>query len=128
MHVRNIRLRQFKFFKDLQIGLDGTPRLVVLCGPNGSGKSSVIDGIATWRLQRWGLSDPSFFTRGGDPNQTNAQSSLGFHEPKPTDPKSAVYVRTAQRVTVDFQSGNLNKRSVKDPAEIKGPARSDLTP
>jgi hypothetical protein len=121
MHVRRLHLTQFKYFEDLEVILDSRPRLVVLSGENGTGKSSVIDGISSWRLrQRWGLSDPEFFSRGGVPG-TASELVMEFHEPV-EDFRKTVYTRTAQRVSVEF--GGQGLAASTSLLEEPGPQRS----
>lgn len=46
MRIKNIKLKDYKRFHDLEIDLGDSPkRIVALVGPNGCGKSSVLDGI-----------------------------------------------------------------------------------
>jgi hypothetical protein len=121
MHVRRLQLNQFKYFEDLELTLDGHPRLVILSGENGTGKSSVIDGISAWRYrQRWGLADPEFFSRGGLAGAGGAVA-LDFHEPV-EDFRKTVYTRTAQRVSVEF--GGQGLLASTPLLEEPGPPRS----
>jgi hypothetical protein len=123
MHVRRLHATGFKSFANLGIELPGRPRLVVLCGENGTGKSSVIDALASWRLRRhWGVSDPSFFAKGGDPSVGPGEVVLDFHEASEADFRGLVYVRTAQRVTVDFAASGVGR--VQEVLELPGPMRS----
>jgi predicted ATPase len=127
MHLKRMRLTQFKVFQELEVGLENKPSLVVLCGPNGSGKSSLVDAFATWRLrQHWGVNDPEFYRRGGDRGTGEEhQIQLEFHEGDEGDAadfRSSIYVRTAQRITVEFTSGALQRmEAAKD---RPGPRRS----
>lgn len=123
MHVRRLHMTGFKSFANLAIELPGTPRLVVLCGENGTGKSSVIDALASWRLRlHWGIHDPSFFAKGGDTSAGPGNVTLEFHEPTEEDSRALVYVRTAQRVTVDFQASGMGR--VEEALAVTGPQRS----
>lgn len=80
------------------------------CGMNGSGKSSFIDAISLWRQQQhWGMQDPSYYARGGLPSSPQGSVELEFHGDQPADRRSAVNVRTAQRVTVEFSIGNIGQ-------------------
>ncbi|HYQ79082.1 MAG TPA: AAA family ATPase [Solirubrobacterales bacterium] len=122
--MRQLKLTRFKVFMDLQIALEEQPALVVLCGPNGSGKSSIVDAFASWRLrQHWGLNDHDFYRRGGDRfTGDDHQIELDFHEGEVADRRSAIYVRTAQRITVEFTGGALQRmEAAKD---RPGPQRS----
>lgn len=123
MHIRRLHATVFKSFADLEIELPTTPNLVVLCGENGTGKSSVIDALASWRLRHsWGINDPSFFAKGGDPSAGPGNVVLDFHEAIQGDPRALVYVRTAQRVTVDFQASAVGR--VEEPLAMPGPMRT----
>lgn len=123
MRVKELRLNEFKAFSDLTIRLPGSPSLVMLCGPNGSGKSSLLDGLSKWRQRRqWGEPDPDFFLRGGDRGQGKGQHQIEFHEGAPSDALASVYVRTAQRVTVEFTNDNLQR--LEAAKNQRGPIRS----
>lgn len=124
MHVKELKLTEFKAFSDLTIRLPARPSLVMLCGPNGSGKSSLLDAFSSWRQsQRWGLPDPEFFRRGGDRGSgVEGQFQLEFHEGAPPDPLAGVYVRTAQRITVEFINSHLQR--LEAAKEQQGPTRS----
>jgi predicted ATPase len=124
MHVSQLKLTRFKVFRELTVEIPSRTSLVVLCGPNGSGKSSLVDAFSTWRLRnRWGIHDPDFYRQGGDRGTgEDGQVQLEFHEGEANDPLSAVYVRTAQRITVEFTSGALQRmEAAKD---RPGPMRS----
>lgn len=126
MHISNLRASRFKCFTDLTIDLPGKPRLIVLCGENGRGKSSILDAIASWRLRsRWGIPDPGFFAKGGDagsPAGVASEVQIVFHEDVEIDPRQAVYVRTAQRLTVEFGGGGIQR--LEHPHDAQGPHRS----
>lgn len=124
MHVKALRLKEFKAFSDLTIQLPRSPSLVVLCGPNGSGKSSLLDAFSRWRQQtQWGLTDPEFFRRGGDRGTGGeGQFEIELHEGPPPDPLASVYVRTAQRITVEFTNNNLQRLNAAK--NQQGPVRS----
>lgn len=125
MHIRELRVSNFKCFTELHIDLPEPAQLVVLCGENGRGKSSVLDAIGSWRLRRnFGINDPTFFIKGGDTVQGVELSdiALNFHEEMPADPRLAVYVRTAQRITVEFVAPQI--ANLQRPHELAGPTRS----
>ena len=124
MHVKDLKLNNFKAFSDLTIQLPSNPALVMLCGPNGSGKSSLLDALSTWRNRnRWGVGDPDFFRRGGDRGPAvEAQVQLDFHEGEPQEPTASIYIRTAQRITVEFINHNLQRLDAAK--DQPGPARS----
>jgi predicted ATPase len=119
-------MKDFKAFKDLEIQIPTRPSLVVLCGENGSGKSSINDAIASWRNQQhWGFGgDPAFFRRGGDRAAVeNGVVEIDFHgDVNPGDRRAAVYVRTAQRITVEFTNPGLSQ--IQPAIELPGPPRS----
>jgi len=52
MYIKNLQLKNFKRFSDLEIDLGGSilPKLVLLIGANGCGKSSIFDAF-TWNYQ-----------------------------------------------------------------------------
>jgi AAA domain len=124
MHVKELKLVDFKAFSELTIRLPDRPSLVMLCGPNGSGKSSLLDAFSRWRQRnRWGLPDPEFFRRGGDRGGGGeGQYDLEFHEGPPDDPLASIYVRTAQRITVEFTNNHLQR--LEAAKEQQGPIRS----
>lgn len=126
MYIKTLRLNQFKAFSDLTIEIPGSPDLVMLCGPNGSGKSSLLDAFSRWRqLTRWGMGDQDFFRRGGDRGAAvEPQVQLEFHEleGQSADPTASIYVRTAQRITVEFVNQNLQR--LEAPKDQQGPIRS----
>jgi hypothetical protein len=111
MFIRRLHVAPFKPFSALTVTIDESPRLVMACGMNGSGKSSFIDAISLWRQQQhWGISDPAYYARGG--TSTSPQGGaveLEFHGEQPADRRVAVNVRTAQRVTVDFNIGSIGQ-------------------
>ena len=124
MHVKELKLNDFKAFSDLTIKLPGEPSLVMLCGPNGSGKSSLLDAFSRWRQRsHWGLPDPEFFRRGGDRGGGGeGQYEIEFHEGPPPDSRPSIYVRTAQRITVEFTNSNLQR--LEAAKNQQGPTRS----
>ncbi len=123
MFIHKVTATAFKPFASLEVTIDDSPRLVMACGMNGSGKSSLIDAISLWRQQQhWGMSDPGYYSRGGQASGGQGSVQLEFHGDLPGDPRSAVHVRTAQRVTVEFSIGNVGQP--KDPLEDPGPRRS----
>ena len=118
-------MKNFKAFADLEIQLAAQPSLVVLCGENGSGKSSISDAISHWRNRdHWGWgNDPAFFRRGGD-RAAGAEGSveIDLHEGPLPDRRAAAYVRTAQRITVEFTNPGLQQ--MQPATELPGPHRS----
>lgn len=125
VHISELKASDFKCFSDLKLSIEHQPKLVVVCGENGAGKSSVLDAVSSWRLrQHFGVADPAYFTKGGDTNSGAGAGSLSitFHEGPPADPRASVYVRTAQRVTVDFSGSGV--QMLQRPRELAGPARS----
>jgi predicted ATP-binding protein involved in virulence len=72
MRIHEIRLRNFRAFKDLQLALE--PQLTVLIGRNGAGKSTVLEGLAV-ALGAW------------------LSGFKGIHEDHPI-PRSAAHLRT----------------------------------
>jgi predicted ATPase len=118
-------MKEFKAFTDLEIQIPDCPRLVILCGENGSGKSSINDAIAIWRNRNhWGWGgDPGFFRRGGDRSTSQEGTvEVDLHEGQPADLRAAAYVRTAQRITVEFTNPGLHQ--IQPATELPGPHRS----
>jgi predicted ATPase len=72
MHIKNIRLNNYKRFSELEVNIPGTPRLVMMCGPNGSGKSSLLEAMKVWQdvhsddLGRFG--EASYHVKGQAPS------------------------------------------------------------
>lgn len=59
MKIKNIQLKNFKRFTDLEIKeIPETAKLVVLIGPNGCGKSSIFDAFKTW-YDNWAYARPT---------------------------------------------------------------------
>ena len=49
MHLKSIRLKDFRGFTDLTLAdIPASARLVMLIGPNGTGKSSIFDALIIW--------------------------------------------------------------------------------
>jgi predicted ATPase len=120
--INRLHVTSFKPFSELTVTLDGSPRLVMACGQNGTGKSSLIDAVSLWRQQqRWGASDPRYYTRGGG-EQAHAVE-LSFHnEGEGVDGRLAIYVRTAQRVSIEFSVGGVGRPTdlLDDPGPRRG--------
>ena len=108
MKIKEIHLKSFKRFTDLQIsGLSDTIKLVVLLGPNGCGKSSVFDAIYAFAMKNYRpLGNQSWEYYAKESVQmtpdTQGQMRIGkqteviFHGKSPTNPeewKKIVYPR-----------------------------------
>lgn len=123
MFIRSVQATNFKPFSGLRVELESRPRLVVACGMNGTGKSSFIDALSHWRqLQHFGIQDMPYYSRGGLPSSPGASVAVTFHGESPQDRRGAIYVRTAQRVTVEFNIGNVGQPD--DVLADPGPRRS----
>src|ERR1043166_8205223 len=125
MHLKSIRLKEFRGFTDLTLAdVPSGARLVMLIGPNGTGKSSMFDALLIWSAGYGGLGvswDQSFHVK-----QSAAQSynwnqvveSVELHDGNPTSPaawKKVCYFRSAYRNEADFSQGNLG--ALPDPSE-----------
>jgi predicted ATPase len=120
--VHRLHVTSFKPFSELTVMLDGSPRLVMACGQNGTGKSSLIDALSLWRQQQhWGGSDPRYYTRGGREQAHTVELSF-HHEGEAINGRLAIYVRTAQRVSIEFSIGGVGQPT--DLLEDPGPRRS----
>lgn len=124
MFIQRLHAAPFKPFSSLTVTIEEVPRLIMACGINGSGKSSFIDAISLWRQQQhWGIQDPTYYSRGGTPSSPQGgQVMLEFHGEPPADRRMAVNVRTAQRVTVDFNIGSIGQP--EDLLSDPGPRRT----
>lgn len=63
IYLRQLRMRNFRTFGQLDLDLAGAPGLVIVTGPNGLGKSSFFDGIE-WGLTAQVLHFEKFLGRG----------------------------------------------------------------
>src|ERR1700687_411381 len=114
MHLREVTLRGFRRFHDLQvIDLPGNTQLVVMAGPNGCGKTCVFDGFQAWqaRMGRIFTLDVSYHLKDGKGTQIGPNTvDLKFHEDlPPTDEQRwrIIYVRSAYRNQADFAASGL---------------------
>jgi hypothetical protein len=116
MHLREVRLRGFRRFHDLQIiDLPGHARLVVMAGPNGRGKTCVFDGFQAWQARLGGRSfifDISYHLKDGQgsPQIWPNAVDLKFHEDIPSSDEQRwriIYVRSAYRNQADFAASGL---------------------
>ncbi len=113
MKLKEIKLKRFKRFTDTTIsGIPENVRLVIIAGPNGCGKSSFFEGLNIWSKRHTGNLnwDNTYFTKNpelGELGHTNAVQ-LAFHV-EPTEPKKAIYIRSAYRNDPEFQIGSINR-------------------
>lgn len=113
MKLKEIKLKRFKRFTDTTIsGIPENVRLVIIAGPNGCGKSSFFEGLNIWSKRYTGNLnwDNTYFTKNpelGELGHTNAVQ-LAFHV-EPTEPKKAIYIRSAYRNDPEFQIGSINR-------------------
>ncbi len=117
MKIKNIKLKDFKRFKELTISdLPETAKLVVLVGPNGCGKSSLFDAIYS-KMQTFYVgfnqSSGSYYDRIGvrsDINLVFRGVDVSFYGEQPNDKtacRKAVYVRSAHRNDPHFSIDRL---------------------
>ena len=117
MKIKNIKLKDFKRFKDLTISdLPESAKLVVLVGPNGCGKSSLFDAIYS-KMQTFYVgfnqSTGGYYDRIGvrsDINLVFQGVDVSFYGEQPNDPttcRKAVYVRSAHRNDPSFSINSL---------------------
>ncbi len=120
MHIKKVRLRDFKRFADLTIdGLPPTARLIVLAGPNGTGKSSLFDGFRSWLA--WNSSvaapwDEGYYVK-GDPTTPKGLAAqehvqVEFFEQVPVDFSNRcglMYFRSAYRHDADFTVSSVSR-------------------
>lgn len=115
MHIRELRVKEFKRFSDLKVEIDSLPKLVVLVGPNGSGKSSLLEGLKFWADQYSGYGwsgDALYYSKLQDSAfNWNDKLSVTFHEDYPPDQdrRKMLYVRSAYRNESDFVLSSLNR-------------------
>lgn len=118
VHVKELRLKQFKRFTNLKIeGLPADARLVVLTGPNGSGKSVIIEAFNYWRRHRggWGVTAGPYFSKTDRDGQNAGSASeveIDFHETLPGTPeelRALVYIRSAYRHEAAFKTQGITK-------------------
>jgi len=130
VHIKTVRLRDFKRFADLTIsGLAPTARLIVLAGPNGTGKSSLFDGFRAWHGwssnvgSRW---DEGYHVR-RDPTATkqlnlNERVEVDFFEPLSNDfsvRRGLMYFRSAYRHEAEFTTNQISRMgSIMDAPKI----------
>lgn len=121
MRIKEIKIRGFKRFTDLQItNIPDTAKLVILAGPNGCGKSSLFDAVNLWfRLFSFGSSiwDEKYHKKqsSGDILGWNETAQVFMHDPQPSsaeEKKKAVYMRSAYRNDPEFQLNNLTTVSL----------------
>jgi predicted ATPase len=113
MKLKEIKLERFKRFTDTTItAIPENARLVIIAGPNGCGKSSLFEGLNIWSKRHTGYLnwDNTYFTKNpelGDLSHSNAVQ-ISFHV-EPTEPKKAIYIRSAYRNDPEFQIGSINR-------------------
>jgi predicted ATPase len=118
MHVKQIKLREFRRFTDLTLEVPGRPQLVVLAGPNGTGKSSLLDALKFWNEYIGGAGmhgplDSQYLYKGGRPPVADwfAGVAVSFHEDgeEVDHPRQRVYARTAYRNEPEFLLQEIRK-------------------
>ena len=119
MHIKDVRIRDYKRFADLTIqNIPASAKIVLLAGPNGSGKSSLIDAFLTWfqyNARGQTQADSAYYDRPGmpqAPNQAWNRVAISFHESIPTDQASRrrmFYFRSAYRNDPSFNSNAVQR-------------------
>lgn len=115
MHIKSMKLSQFRGFTDLTLQNIPPVKLVMLIGPNGTGKSSIFDALLTWSGAytsnlNW---DPTFHNKQSSPQPRQWNQSIEkveLHEGNPPGPdawKKLCYFRSAYRNEAEFSQGNL---------------------
>jgi predicted ATPase len=116
LHIKSIRIRNFKRFTDLVISdVAPTARLVVVTGANGSGKSAVLEALNVARRQHTFnyFDDESYYGKidsEGVP-ATDRTTDVEFHEGAITfeEWKKAIWVRSAFRHQPDFYASGITQ-------------------
>jgi predicted ATPase len=117
MHLKSIRLKEFRGFSDLTLeDIPASARLIMLIGPNGTGKSSIFDALLIWSGAhgQLGISwDTKFHIKQSatqDYNWHQSIEKIEFHEGAPTSAdawKKLCYFRSAYRNEAELTQGNL---------------------
>lgn len=110
MRISTIKLDNFKRFKDLEIRVPQSARLVIVTGANGSGKSGILEAMNQARRRAyWGFSgDTTYFNKfdeNGKYDQTG-QAVVNFHDPV-ADIRDSLWVRSAYRHEADFNNTSI---------------------
>ena len=125
MRIKNIRLKNYKRFTELNISdIPATARLVVLVGPNGAGKSSVFDsfllkaGAAVNNRSLSGNTDQYYekVAQSQTTHEVARRVKIEFHDTGggKVDWKSTFQVRSAYRNESDFRIENLRATRSED--------------
>jgi hypothetical protein len=114
MHIKSLRLKEFRGFTDLTLTDIPPVRLALLSGPNGTGKSSVFDALLTWSgAQSVGHNwDPTYHLKKSSDQALNWLDTVTvhFHEGTPTSQEALrklCYFRSAYRNEPELKTGNL---------------------
>ena len=117
MHIRKIRLREYKRFTDLTVDLPAPARLVMMCGPNGSGKSSLLEAMKLWHdvhsqdLSRSG--DASYHIKGKWRGEGEWADNVSLEflegEVQAGELLKVMYFRTAYRHEPEFALGQITR-------------------
>ncbi len=137
MRLKNIKLVNFRRFKDLEIqDLPSSARLVVLAGPNGSGKSSLFDALLLKHRADsnfgWNY-DKKYYDRSIEDRSIEPSSGLlgrittVRHDGAENLPKGSVYVRTAYRNDHEFISHSLTRQGEVDTPNLSRLIEPDAT-
>ncbi|WP_421696181.1 AAA family ATPase [Aestuariivirga sp.] len=111
MKIKNVRIKEFRRFHDLQISTLPPAKLIVIAGPNGSGKSSLFDAFSVWQqAHHSSLSwDAAYYRRDLTEGGWNEQVKIDFYSPSAG--KKSFYLRSAYRNDPEFSLTSLNKLS-----------------
>lgn len=116
MHIRSLKLQNFKRFSDLTLNISDetkTPKLVVLVGPNGTGKSSIFDAFQQiGGQQKTGFRIDDIYLRKDQTKEFEVfvYSDVGQFSRGNLPPKEGFYVRSSYRVAPELTGDSLRRK------------------